>query len=165
MLDAVAQVSARLAGVALFVIVALIAYEIVLRNLFQTSSGFSTEYSAYLLVVLVFLALPETQRSGGMIYMEFVYDALPARIRGVANRLRYVIALCYSLVLTYYVADFTASTCSLNQRSLYATQTPLCIPQSFMVIGLVLLSLELLRGTFHAFRRPIADRSDPGSAP
>ncbi|MBX3576164.1 MAG: TRAP transporter small permease [Rhizobiaceae bacterium] len=166
LLDTVARWSVRVSSLALYVITAMIAYEIVLRNLFNTSSGFSTEYSAYLLVFLVFFALPETQRTGAMIYMEFVYDRLPPRIGRAANIFRYMLSLAYAAAITYYVFDFTSSTCSLGQKSLYATQTPLCVPQSVMVVGLALFTVELLRGTINAFRHMPAEeaKSDEGSA-
>jgi TRAP-type C4-dicarboxylate transport system permease small subunit len=165
-LDLLARLSAGAAALSLYLVTALILYEILLRNVFHTSSGFSTEYSAYLLVFLVFFALPQTQRTGGMIYMEIVFDALPAKARRSVDVMRHVISLIYSAVVTFYIFTFTSSTCSLNQLSLYTTQTPLCIPQSFMVVGMVLLTVELLRGTIMAFLRTDAVESHPehGSA-
>lgn len=155
-LDRVACLSARVSSSALYAITVLICFEVVLRNVLNTSSGFSTEYSAYLMVVLVFLALPEAQRAGAMIYMEFVYDNLPQKLRRIANISRYTISLIYAAVVTYYATNFTASTCILNQKSLYSTQTPLCVPQSFMVLGLALITLELLRGTIKALRTKLS---------
>jgi TRAP-type transport system small permease protein len=159
-LDVVSVMAARFASVALAGACLLVLVEIVLRNIFNMTSTISVEYSIYLLVFLTFMALMHTERTGSMIYMEIVYERFPAPVRAYVNALRYTIALGYGLVATWYVFRFTAQTCSLEQISLYPSRTPLCFPQSVMVIGIGLLTVEWLRNTIIAWRNAVTGTAE-----
>lgn len=164
-LDVTAIAAAWLASLALVAACGLVLLEIVLRNLFSMSSAISVEYSIYLLVFLTFMALMQTQRAGSMIYMEITYERFPLGLQAYVNALRYTVALAYGLIAIWFVFKFTANTCSFNQISMYPSRTPLCIPQSVMVAGITLLTVEWLRGTVAAWHGALtgtfARRSEP----
>ncbi len=158
-LDLTSKVAVWLSAGALVCAGLLIVIEITLRNVFQTTSFISVEYSTYLFVFMIFMALAQTQRSGSMIYMELIYDKTPPKLRMLLDVFRHLVALGYGLFALWFVSKFVFNTCSLNQLSLDATRTPLCIPQSVMVIGLFFFLLELIRGLARALQSLFAAES------
>ncbi|KFL29570.1 hypothetical protein JP75_20245 [Devosia riboflavina] len=123
---------------------------------------FTVEYTGYLLIGIIFFALMQTQRSNGMIYMELVYDRFGGRLRAWVDVLRFATSTCYGVIVTWYVFEYAENTCALGQISSYPSRTLLCYPQSIMVLGLVLLTLEWVRGGIRALAialspRPVSD--------
>lgn len=161
-LDAITAFSLWLAALALALTCLLILAEIGLRNFANTTTGISVEYSAYLLVFMVFAALAHTQRSGTMIYMEIAYDRYPAGMRRFLNALRWTVGLVFGVLAIWHLWHFTARTCALGQVSMFPSRTQLCAPQAVMVLGMAFLTLEFLRGTVVAWRN-LALGIDPGA--
>lgn len=151
-LDALTSFALLLAAVALAATCLLILFEIGLRNFWNATTGISVEYSAYLLVFMVFAALAHTQRSGTMIYMELGYDRYPAKLRRVLNAFRWTVGVAFGAVVIWQLWHFTSRTCSLGQVSMFPSRTPLCGPQAIMIVGMAVLTLEFLRGAIVAWR-------------
>lgn len=152
-IETLARIGAWMAGISVVAIVGLVVAEIVAREVFSTSIFVSVEYSSYLLVALTFLGLAYTQRAGSMIYVGLAYDRARPRLRTVLDAVRSAVALCFGVLAIYYVGKFTLRSFELAQVSMTFARTPLWIPQSVMVLGLVLVTLEWLRLTLVAIVR------------
>ena len=136
--------------VALLACFMLVSIEVVLRSTIGISTNISVEYSIYLFIILVFMSFAKAQSSGSMIYVEIGYDAYPMKARLYLNLFRWILGLVYCAVVTVYLVDFTTGTCRLGQLSMYGTDTPLCWPQSILVVGMAIITLRFLVGAFQA---------------
>ena len=130
----------------------LVLAEVVARTVFHTSILISVEFSGYLLIVITFLGLAYTQRTGQMIHVDVLFGVLSPRKRAWADALRHTAMLAYAAITLWYVSIFTWRSYTLDQVSSSLLRTPQFIPQLFMVIGLALLLVELVRSCLRAWR-------------
>lgn len=136
--------------VALIACFLLVSIEVILRSTVGISTGISVEYSIYLFIFLVFMSFARAQSSGLMIYVQIGYDSYPMKAKLYLNLFRWILGLIYSAVVTVYLVHFTAGTCRLGQLSMYGTDTPLCWPQSILVVGMANITLRFLIGAIQA---------------
>ncbi len=161
-MEKIANGGAVLAAAGVVLSTVLVLAEVVARSAFHTSTLISVEFSSYLLIVVTFLGLAYTQKSGQMIHVDVLFGALSPRKRAWADALRHTVMLAYAGIALRYVGEFTWRSYSLDQVSSTLLRTPQYIPQLFMVIGLALLTAELVRGTFVAWRRAFRPEEQKG---
>lgn len=150
------------AGVVLSTV--LVLAEVVARTMFHTSTLISVEFSSYLLIVITFLGLAYTQRTGQMIHVDVLFGALSPRKRAWADALRHTVMLAYASVALWYVGVFTWRSYALDQVSSSLLRTPQFIPQLFMVAGLALLMVELIGSCLLAWRHAVQWRGQEGDS-
>lgn len=135
-----------LSAIAVLAMMLLITVEVLGRNLLRVSTLVADEMSGYLLVIVTFLGLAYTLRTGGFIRV----DTYRARLRGRARRaldlVIYALAAGYVAVLDWYFWGFTIASYRFGSTSIYFTQTPLWIPHACMALGGTLLLVEILAG-------------------
>jgi TRAP-type C4-dicarboxylate transport system permease small subunit len=146
---------AALAAAAIVLSTILVLAEVVARSVFHTSTLISVEFSSYLLIVVTFLGLAYTQKSGQMIHVDVLFGALSPHKRAWADALRHTVMLVYAAITLCYVGEFTWRSYALDQVSSTLLRTPQYIPQLFMVVGLALLTVVLIKGSFIAWRRAL----------
>ena len=137
----------------------LITIEIAGRYVFGFSLLVVDEWSGYLLVMVIFLGLAYTMRVKGFMQMEFLIRQLGPRKRNLLTVFLIFGALIYSILIEYRLVLIAWSSYSSNYVSVSIAQTPLCIPQAFMPIGMMLLILELLREGFQSLYAVITDNA------
>jgi len=147
-----ANSGAVIAAAAVVLSTILVLAEVVARSIFHTSTMISVEFSSYLLIVITFLGLAYTQRSGQMIHVDVLFGALSPRRRVWADALRHTAMLAYASIALWYVSIFTWRSYTLDQVSSSLLRTPQYLPQLFMVLGLALLTVELIRSCLLAWR-------------
>jgi TRAP-type C4-dicarboxylate transport system permease small subunit len=141
--DAVSYASGVVAGVCVVAILLVVCAEVVLRQ-FRQSMLVTDEIAGYLNAAAVFLGLAYTLRSGGFIRVEVVYDALPRQMRRAAAWVFTTIATLFTGVILYYAIQHVAYAFVQDTRAVSVLGTPEWIPQSVMVVGLLVLALQLV---------------------
>ena len=137
----------RLGAVAAIVVlvlsVGLILLEIAMRTFFAMSTFVSTEYVAYGMAAMSFLALGESLDRGGLIRLSAIFTLLPARRR----RLLEVVVCLMTLGAIFVPLWYFGRSVLINYRSGFTSGTisnmPLWIPEFGMWIGIVIFWLRL----------------------
>ena len=135
--------------------VALVAWSVVMavliiaRALFDMHVPFLEEFTAYLVVLVGFLALPYTLRTGGHIKVDVVTGLLPKRVRDILG----VVTTLLSLVIVAYLAHkgvlwfwYAVESKVHSEFASHILMWPvyLLVPIGLTALGLALL-LELYR--------------------
>jgi TRAP-type mannitol/chloroaromatic compound transport system permease small subunit len=101
------------------------------------------EIGGYLNVAVVYLGLAYTLKEGGFIRVELLYQKLTGAARVAANWV--ILVASFAFVVATLIAMTRSVLYVYDQgiRSTDFTQTPLFLPQSLILIGLLLLALQL----------------------
>jgi TRAP-type transport system small permease protein len=134
----------RLAEVAIFCMVALIAADVICRNVFRFSLLIADEISGYLLVVMTFCGAGYSLRSGALLRIEFLLFSLPRRVRAVVDVVYDLLAMAVTAVLLYELGRLVWSTWARHMVAATLIETPLWIPQLAMPIGCIILLLAFM---------------------
>ncbi len=143
-IDHLSDLLAKISALVLGLMTVLILLEIFLWNVFQKTTLIADEYSAYGLAALVFLGCGYTLKEKGHIRIELVLDRLPDRL---SLGLRFVAGSISTLLLgyiTWQLGRMTFSAWHYGSTSGTLTATPLWIPQSLVVIGAGMFTLQML---------------------
>ncbi len=151
--------AALFSAVAMILIVLLILLEVFLRSLFNTSTMVTDEYSAYLLVILVFFGLGYTLSTEGHIRVKVVLSRLSERTRHLLDALVAAAATALTGFALFFSISLVREAYSLRMVSETPSQTPMWIPQLAIPVGLVLFMAQLLAHGATALSRFLALRS------
>lgn len=133
------------ASVALIAMFVLIMSEIIARKVFNTSIYVSLEYTGYGLAIVIMFVLADLLKRRQHLAVGVIKDRLPRRIRGGAElTFSLVIFLLYCGFLTYLCFRLAKESYDLHIFSVSAARTPLWIPESLLVLGLVILLIALI---------------------
>lgn len=141
--DVLSNVCGFLSGLAMLAILVLICSEIVLRQ-FRSSLLVTDEIGGYLNAAVVFFGLAYTLRYGGFIRVEAVYDSLGPRLKSLATWLFLGITTLFVSVLLYVSIKHVRYAYVQDTRAVSILETPEWIPQSVMIVGLLVLLLQLI---------------------
>lgn len=137
-------VGALVAGVILCLMTGLILLEIVLRTFFDTSTFITDEFVGYGVAAMTFIGLGHALDRGELIRVNLLLARLTGRSRRAAELA--CILLAEAMVLT--AIWFFAKTVIRNYERGYVAQTiskiPSWIPESWVLLGLMILALQLL---------------------
>jgi TRAP-type C4-dicarboxylate transport system permease small subunit len=151
----------RISGFILGAMVLLVLTEIFVWNAFKVTTLIADEYSAYGLAIIIFLGTGATLRERAHIRITLIIDRLPERI---ANRVTFAAAALTTIFMGYlgfYLLRMMLSSYNYGSTSGTLTQTPLWIPQAFMVLGAFAFFLQLAVETVRAARNLCTGKSKP----
>lgn len=131
--------AAALAAVALAALFLLGLAEVVARTFFAYSIPISLEYSGYLVAAAFLLGSGWTLSAGGHVRLSLL-TASPA-----VDRLATLLGLLLSLALAWGLASWAWGSFHKGDVSYFPSATALWIPQAFLVLGALALSLSLLK--------------------
>lgn len=151
LVNKLADGAAVLAGIAVVAILALVCVEVLLRPL-RISLLVVDEICGYLNAAAVFLGLAYTLREGGFIRVELVYDRIKGGLKQAVRWLIVLSALLYTAVLLHYTIIHVGYLYDKNVRAVSVIETPEWIPQSFAILGLFILLLQLAVYVVHRMR-------------
>ncbi len=137
-------VGAILAAIVFIGMTLLIVLEVVVRNTGFGSTLIATEYSGYALATMTYLSLAFTFREGAHIRITFVHDRLPRAVRRVVEVLMVAVVAAGTATATLFVWDMVQTSFQRGTTAYTVVGTPLFIPQSVILVGLVLLFVQLL---------------------
>ncbi|WP_163271830.1 TRAP transporter small permease subunit [Chelativorans alearense] len=146
-LDKIAVTLAKLAGVfAALSLVAMflhIVYEMILRNLFDTSTFVLDEFVGYEVSAMMFLGLGWTYLRGELLKLDLFYERLGPGGQRLLRGFGDITALVLTLFLLVHIGDTVITTYSRGTVSASIARVPQFLPQSMVFIGLVVFALCL----------------------
>jgi TRAP-type C4-dicarboxylate transport system permease small subunit len=110
------------------------------------------DFTGFFLAAASFLALAHTLRQGGHIRVTLVISLFGKKARHIFEIWCLLLATATTIYFTWYIFSLTRESYIYNDLSPGMVAVPLWIPQSAMLIGLIILSIALLDELFGAFK-------------
>ena len=129
-----------------------IILEIVLRNVFSTSTFVLDEFVGYAVSALAFLAMGETFRNGGLISVNLLETLVSRRIWAWSTVFANLLAVSVGLMLTIYIGRSALINFTRGTTSGSIADVPLFIPQTLLTIGTAIFLLRALEATLIAVK-------------
>lgn len=142
--ERIATFGAWLGGGLLLLAAAGICAEIVLRSAFAVSLGGMDEIGGYALAISSAWAFAYTLISRAHIRIDTAYLAMPRRLRALLDLLALGALIAFFAIVTWYGARLLLRTINIGARAMTPLATPLVLPQSLWVTGLVVFLLVAL---------------------
>lgn len=120
-----------------------IIVEIVLRAFFDTSTFVLEEFVGYALGAMIFLALAATHTEDRLIRVNLLKNILGPRGREIADAFANLAAMAACLLLFGALYNIFTRNWRFGITSSSFAETPLWIPQSFIIVGLGFYILRL----------------------
>ena len=147
----VARVSEWLCNLTLVAMLVIITAEAVAR-LFGHSLEMADEVGGYLLVAISFLSLAVCQVSGSFHHLELLQPRLSPRGRAIWSVIFNLLSLACTLVILWQLCRLEIQSWTYGDVAPTELQTPLWLPRITMPLGMLGLSLVLLRSLFESLR-------------
>ncbi len=165
-LDKIYKTSGWLGAVCIALICLLVLCQVGLNLFDRISTAFTgsaigltipsyADFTGFLLAAASFLSLAYTLREGGHIRVALVISRLPKRLHRLVEIWCIGFASTVSLYFSWYIAKLTRESFVYNDLSSGMIAVPIWIPQSFMLFGLIILSIALLDELVTVFRGEI----------
>jgi len=151
LVDKLSKGSAYLAGLVLICLVLLILTEIFLRSFFDISTMIADEYSGYLYLASIFLALGYAFSKDAHIRINIVTSRLSKKTNKKIDILAAIITLGVLAFALYRTILFTYDSYELEMLSENVSETPLYLTQLAMPIGITVFMLAVVVFIFKGF--------------
>ncbi len=139
-----AAVTRVLAAWAVLAMVAMVAYEVLSRSLFNAPTSWVTEYATYLLVALAFVGAAAAQWNRQHIRIELLTGLLGTHHRRRADAVAAWLGVGFLLLLCWQLGGFVRSEYLSDARDWGLLATPLWVPETSMILGAALFCFALL---------------------
>ncbi|MDD9302965.1 MAG: TRAP transporter small permease subunit [Desulfobacter sp.] len=143
LVDRLSLGGACLSALFMVLIVLVIAVEILLRSVFNTSTLISDEYSAYFFVGVVLLGLAFTFKEDGHIKITLVTSVLGEKGQAVLDVLTTAVAIGVTSFALYYASLMVYDSWALGMQADTISETPIYLSQLVIPLGLLLFDLQL----------------------
>ena len=140
--DRLSHLTGVISGIIMILSTVLVLAEIIVRTAFDKTLYITEEYSGYLMAIMTFMSLAYTLRDKSHIRMMFMHTLAKGKGKVYVDILAFSIGFLFCLLLTYTTADFFWDSIATQSRSMQISQTYLAIPQFFMPLGLLILTLQ-----------------------
>ena len=128
-----------------FLLMLLILADVVTRYLpFLKPLAMSDEWGGYALVAITMGGLAYAWQQRAHVKVEFFLNILPPMAAWALTTITTIVALGFTLVITYAAWDHIQMAFMFKERSNTWMRTVIAYPQLSMIIGLVLLDLQLV---------------------
>jgi TRAP-type C4-dicarboxylate transport system permease small subunit len=143
LIDRLSFGGACLSALFMMLIVVLIALEIVLRSVFNTSTLISDEYSAYFFVGVVLLGLAFTLKEEAHIRITLLTSVLGEKGAAILDVIATVGAIGITSFTLYYASVMVYDSWQLGMLADSISETPIYLSQLAIPIGLLLFNFQL----------------------
>ncbi|MGA0598450.1 TRAP transporter small permease [Enterovirga sp. CN4-39] len=150
-----------LAGTLIFLAVALMTVEILLRNVFGTSIVGVEQIGVFLIAWSVFLGAAFGVARNIHVRVDVLQMMMPRPIRLVCEIVGWSGALIFSLALAWSGYKLVEETQMLGDTTVGLMRIPMWIPQMIMPIAGVLISLRIIERLVLTIRRRETVAADP----
>lgn len=144
LLDGLSGAGGWLAGILMVLALLLVMGEVVIRSAFSGTLYVADEYAGYLMAMLTFAGLAYTLRERGHIRMMFLPHILKGRAHILFNMACFVVGFLFCAALTAYTWEFFWDSVVSQSQSMQISETYLAIPQAFLPLGSLLMTLQFL---------------------
>jgi len=154
---------AGMGGLCLVVMTVGITTNVTLRYLFNAPMPFAVEYSGYMLVIICFFGVAYTSAIGGHLNVDIAFKYFPLKVKAGLEVLNYCLAMFVVALFFKYALNLFLSSIESGQRTLSIMETPVWIPQTFIIIGLpifmIVIAISIVRAVI-AFERVLRGKRD-----
>ena len=151
--DSVIRWGAYVAGILILLTTAMTFYEVVSRAFFHKPTSWATELSIYAIIGSCFLGSAYAVRTYAHITVDLLINNVNDRFKTVLAYISNSLGLLFSVIFTIYCYRHVIKTFELETKSASLLRIPMYLPESFLVIGGVLLCiafiLQLIDGGIH----------------
>ena len=134
----------------------IVITEVITRNLFGFSWEASEELGGYIIVGITFLSLPVCQVYRAYHHVQFLQNRLSPRMRALSHLVFDLLSLVFCVVLIWQLSRFVTQSHRSGDQAPTLLSTPLWIPEAVMPIGMVAVTVSLLRSAWGNWRRFVA---------
>ncbi|PIB25850.1 C4-dicarboxylate ABC transporter permease [Amylibacter kogurei] len=168
-LDGLYHISGAIAGVLILAICVLISCQILLNGLgrmfgqiLPTTIPSYADFSGYMLAASSFLALAHTLRSGGHIRVNLIMQTMSKNLQVLFETISLIISISLVGYATWFMAKLVQESIHYGDKSSGIIPIPLGIPQSVVLIGLIILLIALIDTFVELLRKrePILTSAD-----
>ena len=156
LIDNLSGIGGWVAGILMAVALVISVSEIIFRSFLNSTLYVADEYTGYLMAMLTFAGLAYTLRERGHIRMMFLPHFIKGRAHVIFNMVCFIIGFLFCVGLTSFTWEFFWDSVVSESQSMQISETYLAIPQAFLPVGSLLLTLqfaaEFLKG-FAMLRR------------
>jgi TRAP-type mannitol/chloroaromatic compound transport system permease small subunit len=153
---ALARAGVLFGGILVLGAALLVGVDVLLRRFFNTSVGGADEISGYTLAIGSAWAFGATLLDRAHVRIDSLYSRFPRRVRLTLDFLALIVFTAFLALVTWYAYAVLAETITVGARSMSPLATPLVIPQTLWVLGLlsvVLIGVLLLLASLAAVLR------------
>lgn len=143
-IDALSGAGGWLAGILMAIAFLMAIAEIITRSFFGKTLYITDEYSGYLMAMLTFSGLAYTLRERGHIRMMFLVHVLRGRAKTVYNMICLAVGFMFCLAYTWFTWEFFWDSVVNKSQSMQLSETYLAVPQAFLPLGAIILTLQFL---------------------
>ena len=147
-LDFIYLAAGVLASLCLIAILVLIVLQMLARWTGEVAPGIP-EYAGYFMAAASFLAFANALNRGSHIRVSILLNAVPRKIARWIDVWCFAIGTAVMWYLVYYGWRFVNFSIMINDISQGQDRTPLWIPQSFMLLGAVIMAISLTDHLIH----------------
>ncbi len=143
------NLSYKLVFLFLIVMTVLITIDIILRSFFGLSIDGTTEINEYILVIIGFLGLAQTQANKGHISVDLIFDRLSSSKKYFIHQINNIILILFCILFIYAGTKKAISAfagCETNWFGVYIL--PVWYIRWIVVIGFAMLFLQLVKDIF-----------------
>lgn len=128
-------------GILIFLSALMMIAEIVYRSVFGKTFFVVTEYAGYVMAVVSFWGLSFGEYCNAHIRIDFIDKIKNDRLQYIFTKIRVSAGFVFSAYLTYVLFLLFRESYIFKAVSLQVSETPLAIPQFFMVVGALTLMI------------------------
>lgn len=139
----------RIASVILFLMMILTILDVVLRKLASKSILGTVELTEFMLVILVFFSLAQTEVLDGHVKVDLVMSRFSARVQGLMDMLTQFVCFVLALLITWSSLDYSEKM-RLSEEVTQDLLIPIYPFIYFVALGCLVLSFTLLVKFFMA---------------
>ncbi|RXK12334.1 C4-dicarboxylate ABC transporter permease [Halarcobacter mediterraneus] len=150
-LDKLTKMGAYLSAFLIVALVLLILTEIFIRSFFDLSTMIADEYSGYLYLASIFLALGYTFSNDAHIRINIITSRLSKKANNIFDIVAAIITLVVLSFALYRTILFTYDSYSLEMLSENVSETPLYLTQLAMPFGIIIFMLAVVLFIFKGF--------------
>ena len=126
----------------------VVVLDVGLRAITGYSIGIVEEVVSYMLVAVTFFGVSLTFRERALFRVRFLFNALPAAIRKVLERIYLCFTIAFCTTMIWFSLSLVISSYVRGKISDTALQTPLYIPQILLPCGFFILLVFALEQLF-----------------
>lgn len=136
-LDRISRRLAWLGGAAVLIAAGIVTFDVFARKLFNFSLAGADEISGYVLADAVALSLAFVIFERANIRIDLAVKTMPSFVQSLLDLLAMLLLLTFLGVVTYYGWNLLSDSLQHGSRAVTPLRTPLAIPQSIWIGGLV----------------------------
>src|SRR5699024_402743 len=142
--ETIGKFSGKLSAVLLMTLTIIILWGVLTRFLLNSPSAWADTYAIYTLIALVFIGASYAMQKNQHVGVDIIVSRLNKRHKSIIEIITLILALIYVIYLTYLTADLAYTSFLTGKRDIGLIRTPIFIPQLFLPIGSLLLSITIL---------------------